>query len=70
MSKLEAVVERDAMLSPSGLKAMIAQDKADRIAKAQTRIDAILVDERCQLIPMIILTTGNVTARIEITALD
>lgn len=70
MSKLEVVVERDAMLSPDGLKAMIAQDKAARIAKAKTRIDVILAEERCQMLPVMILTPGNVTARIEIQAMD
>jgi hypothetical protein len=52
------------------LKALVAKDKAERLARAKSRIDAILAEERCQLVPLLVLTTGNVTGRIDIQVLD
>jgi hypothetical protein len=69
MSKLEVVEEKPG-LQPEKIKELVARDKADRIARVKVRIDAILVEERCQMLPMMILTPGNITARLEIQALD
>jgi len=70
MSKLEAVMEKEKGPGAEELKILVDQDKACRIAKVKARIDAVLAEERCRMLPMIILTPGNVTARIEIQALD
>ena len=52
------------------LQKLVAQDKAERIEKVKAGIDAIMAKERCQLVPGMILTAGNVSARIDIVALD
>ena len=69
--KLEAVEAQEKTgLTPEKIKELVAQDKVDRIARAKSRIDTILETERCVLIPIMVLTSGQVVGRVEVQALD
>ena len=70
MSKVEAVVGKDNSPDAEKLRILVAQDKAARVQRVKERIEQVLTEERCSMVPMMVLTAGNVTGRIEITALD
>lgn len=57
-------------VSSENLKAMVAKEKADRAGRAKAQIDAILKAERCAIIPIMVLTSGQVVGRVEIQAFD
>ena len=73
MSKpdLKSVEERVAPAhTPEELKAMLQADRIAREQRAMTRINQVLTEEHCTMNPVIVLTNGKVSGRIEITAVD
>ncbi len=56
--------------SPEEIKAILQTDKTARENRAKTRIDQVLTEERCAMVPIMILVSGSVTARIEVKAQD
>ena len=57
-------------LTPGEVKAILQADKTAREEQARKRIEQVLTEERCTMFPMIVLTAGNVTGRIEVKALE
>jgi len=73
MSKpdLKPVEERVAPApTPEEIKAILQADRVAREQRAMARIQQVLVEERCTMNPVMVLATGNISGRIEITAVD
>jgi len=73
MSKpdLKPVEERVAPApTPEEIKAILLADRVVREQRAMARIQQVLVEERCTMNPVMVLATGNISGRIEITAVD
>jgi len=71
MSKpdLKPVEERVAP-TPAEMKSMLQADRLAREQRAMARIQQVLAEERCTMNPVMVLTNGNVSGRIEITAVE
>ena len=73
MSKpdLESVEERVALTpTPGEIKAFLQADRLAREKRAMACIQQVLAEERCTMNPVMVLATGNISGRIEITAVD
>ena len=73
MSKpdLKPVAERVAPApTPEEIKSMLQADRLAREQRAMARIQQVLAEERCTMNPVMVLATGNISGRIEITAVD
>ena len=73
MSKpdLKPVEERIAPApTPEEIKAILLADRLAREQRAMARIQQVLEEERCTMNPVMVLSTSNVSGRIEITAVD
>jgi len=69
--KLKAVeCEGKSTLSPAEMKSMLQADRLAREQRAAARIKQVLEEERCVMNPVMVLANGNVSGRIEITAVD
>ena len=69
--KLKAVEgEGKPTLSPAEMKSMLQADRLAREQRAAARIKQVLEEERCVMNPVMVLANGNVSGRIEITAVD
>ena len=69
--KLKAVEgEGKPNLSPAEMKSMLQADRLAREQRAAARIKQVLEEERCVMNPVMVLANGNVSGRIEITAVD
>ena len=71
MSKpdLKSVEERVAP-TPEEIKAILQADRLAREKRTAARINHVLMEEHCTMNPVIVLTNGKVSGRIEITAVD
>lgn len=56
--------------TPEEIKAILQADRLAREQRAAARIKQILEEERCAMNPVMVISTGNVSGRIEITAVD
>jgi hypothetical protein len=56
--------------TPEEIKAILQADRVAREQRAMARIQQVLVEERCTMNPVMVLATGNISGRIEITAVD
>jgi len=52
------------------MKSMLQADRLAREQRAAARIKQVLEEERCVMNPVMVLANGNVSGRIEITAVD
>jgi flagellar motor switch/type III secretory pathway protein FliN len=52
------------------MKSMLQADRLVREQRAAARIKQVLEEERCVMNPVMVLANGNVSGRIEITAVD
>ena len=69
--KLKAVEgEGKPTLSPAEMKSMLQADRLAREQRTAARIKQVLEEERCVMNPVMVLANGNVSGRIEITAVD
>jgi ribosomal protein L18E len=68
---LKPVAERVALApTPEEVKAILQADRVAREQRAMARIQQVLAEERCTMNPVMVLATGNISGRIEITAVD
>ena len=56
--------------TPAEIKAILQADRLAREQRAAARIKQVLEEERCVMNPVMVLANGNVSGRIEITAVD
>jgi hypothetical protein len=56
--------------TPEEIKAILLADRVAREQRAAARIKQVLAEERCTMNPVMVLATGNISGRIEITAVD
>jgi len=56
--------------TPGEIEAFLQGNRVVREHRAMARIQQVLIEERCTMNPVMVLNTGNVTGRIEITAVD
>lgn len=68
--QLEEVKRDVPKRTPEDLKALLRIDRNNRETKAALRIKEILEEERCEMIPVITLSSKGMLTRIDIVALD
>jgi len=69
--KLKAVEDEEkSTLSPAEMKSLLQADRKAREQRAAERVKQVLEEERCTMNPVMMLTNGKVSGRIEITAVD
>jgi hypothetical protein len=73
MSELQSISAAERVtppLTPEEIKAILQADRLAREQRAAARIKQVLEEERCVMNPVMVLANGNVSGRIEITAVD
>lgn len=63
-------VETKPDLSPEEMKSILQADRLAREQRTAARIRKVLEEERCVMNPVMMLSNGNVSGRIEIKAQD
>lgn len=61
---------KSAAPTPAEMKSMLQADRLAREQRAVARIQQVLAEERCVMNPVMTLTNGQVSGRIEIIAVD
>jgi ribosomal protein L18E len=56
--------------APEDLKALLLADRQARETRAIQKIQDILAQERCVMVPVVVLAGNNVSSRIDIVAKD
>ena len=56
--------------TPEEVKKILQADRLGREQRSAARIKQVLEEERCVMNPVMVLANGNVSGRIEITAVD
>jgi len=57
-------------LTPEEIKTLLAVDRQARETRAIQRVQQVLEEERCVMVPVIVITGNTISSRIDVIAKD